>query len=136
MIPDSNSDISNFEEAETEEAPSYTYKIDREKERIMGNADGAEAVRQAVYKILQTERYEYPIYSRDYGIELKDLYGQPVSYVCPELERRICEALLWDDRIEKAENFSFDTSVKGVVRVSFTITTLFGKIDMEKEVKI
>lgn len=136
MSSDINPNADYFESAETEDIPSYTYKINGEEGRISGNTDGLEAVKQAVYKILQTERYECPIYSGSYGIELKDLYGQHFSYVCPELERRISEALLCDDRIEKAEDFSFDTSVKGEVRVSFTITTVFGKADIEKEVKI
>lgn len=35
--------------------------------------DGMEAVKQAVYKILQTERYKYVIYDWNYGVELEDL---------------------------------------------------------------
>ena len=47
------------------------------------------------------------MYSWDYGVELADLFGEPVSYVCPELERRITEALLQDGRIEGVDGFSF-----------------------------
>lgn len=136
MIPVLNNENGDFEALEIEEQPTLTYKMDRKRERVIGLTEELEAVRQAVYKILQTERYEYLIYSGDYGIELKDLYGQPVSYVCPELERRITEALLWDSRIEGVEDFSFDTSVKGVVKVSFTVTTVFGEINSEQEVRI
>ena len=39
--------------------------------------DKREALRQAVYLILNVERYAYPIYSRNYGSELVDLIGQP-----------------------------------------------------------
>ena len=136
MIPVLSNDNGELENLEIEEQPTLTYKMDKEAERIVGTAEELEAVRQAVYKILQTERYEYLIYSGDYGIELKDLYGQPVSYVCPELERRISEALLWDSRIQSVENFEFDTSVKGAVRVSFRVNTVFGGIDSEKEVRV
>ncbi len=136
MIPVLSNENGDFENLEIEKQPNLTYKMDRERERVIGTAEELEAVKQAVYKILQTERYEYPIYSGDYGIELKDLYGQPVSYVCPELERRISEALLWDSRIESVEDFDFDTSVKGVVTVSFKVNTVFGEIDSEKEVRI
>ena len=136
MIPVLSNDNGELENLEIEEQPTLTYKMDKEAERIVGTAEELEAVRQAVYKILQTERYEYLIYSGDYGIELKDLYGQPVSYVCPELERRISEALLWDSRIQSVENFEFDTSVKGAVRVSFRVNTVFGGIDLEKEVRV
>ena len=134
MIPFLNGENGEFGALNIEEAPSLTYKMDNEQKTIAGRAEGLESVKQAVYKILQTERYEYPVYSGDYGIELKDLYGPPVSYVCPELERRITEALLCDGRIEGVENFLFDTSKKGVVGVGFTVVTVFGEIQSEKEV--
>lgn len=136
MIPVLSEESQGFGVVEIKEAPTLTYKMDSKQEKITGRAEGLDAVKQAVYKILQTERYEYPVYSGDYGIELKDLYGQPVSYVCPELERRITEALLWDSRIESVDNFRFDTSKKGVVTVSFTVGTVFGEIGTEKEVII
>lgn len=116
--------------------PSHTYKLNMEKARSVDYTDGLEAVKQAVYKILLTERYDYVMYSGNYGIELKDLFGQPVSYVCPELERRITEALTWDDRIDSVSDFAFDLSKKGVVAVSFTVNSIFGSFDTEKEVKI
>ena len=74
------------------------------------------------------------MYSWNYGVELLDLYGEPVSYVCPELERRITEALTWDKRIKSVDNFEFDISEKGEIRVSFIVHTIFGNIDAEKVV--
>lgn len=119
-----------------EERPTYTYKMDPESGLIRGYVDGIEAMEQAVYKILSTERYRYLIYSWNYGIELEDLFGQPVSYACPELERRIREALIWDGRIEEVGDFKFDTSVKGIVHVYFTAHTILGDIKADKEVRI
>lgn len=119
-----------------EEQPTYTYEMNPESCLIRGYVDGIEAMVQAVYKILSTERYRYIIYSWNYGIELEDLFGQPVSYVCPELERRIREALLWDERIEEVNNFKFDTSKKGIVHVYFTVSTIFGSLEAEREVRI
>lgn len=127
-----------FESGDIEitEQPTLTHRMDREKEYIKGKTDEIEAMKQAVYKILMTERYGSIIYSGDYGIELKDLFGQPVSYVCPELERRITEALTWDKRIESVDNFEFDLTKKGVVSVRFNVQTVFGSFDTEKEVNI
>lgn len=119
-----------------EEEPSKTYRLDIHGNTIRGYTDEREAVKQAIYKILHTERYQYIIYSWNYGVELLDLYGEPVSYVCPELERRIREALLWDSRITDVGDFSFDTSRKGRVSASFTAHTLFGDVLAEKEVAI
>ena len=119
-----------------ETQPTHTYKMLLDRSLVRGYADGLEAMKQAVYKILFTERYGYIIYSGSYGIELRDLFGQPVSYVCPELERRITEALTWDDRIESVTDFEFDFPKKGVVHVAFTVHTVFGDIKAERQVGV
>lgn len=119
---------------EIKEQPSLTYKMQMEDNAVRGYADGLEAVKQAVYKILMTERYQYAMYSWNYGIELLDLFGEPVSYVQPELERRISEALLWDQRITAVDGFEFTFPQKGVVRASFTVHTIFGDVRAKREV--
>lgn len=119
---------------EVEEQPSMTYKVNMDDGYVRGHIDGLEAVKQAIYKILMTERYQYIIYSWNYGIELLDLYGEPVTYVCPELKRRIEEALICDDRILGVDNFEFDFPEKGVVHVTFIVHTTFGDVKGEREV--
>lgn len=116
--------------------PTHTYQLRREDETIPGRIDGLEAMEQAVYKALLTERFQYLIYSADYGIETLDLYGQPVSYVCPELERRITEALVCDERVSDVTDFVFETSKRGAVHVSFTVHTVFGEVRAQREVRI
>ena len=116
--------------------PGKNYRMLIESNRVLGTCDGKEAMKQVIYKILMTERYRYVIYSWNYGIELEDLFGMPVSFVCPELERRITEALVQDDRITEVKNFSFDTSRKGIVSTMFTAVTDVGEISAEKEVEI
>lgn len=119
---------------EIEEQPSLTYKMNMDDTVIRGYTDELEAVKQAVYKIIMTERYQYIMYSWNYGIELMDLYGEPITYVCPELKRRISEALLWDDRIQSVDSFEFDFPQKGIVHVTFTAHTFFGDVQAEREV--
>lgn len=116
-----------------EEQPSRTYKMHLNETIIIGHTDQQDAMVQVVFNILNTERYQYIIYSWNYGIELIDLYGQPVSYVIPELKRRITEALTWDERIISVDNFSFDTN-KGKITCNFTAHTIFGDIETEKVV--
>lgn len=130
MIPDNGAFLN--EDFEFGEQPSYTFRMD--KNTVRGNIDELEAVKQAIYKILLTERYQYLMYSGNYGIETLDLFGEPVSYVCPELERRISEALTWDERIESVSDFEFDLSARGVVHVSFVAHTVFGDVRAEREV--
>ncbi len=121
---------------EVEEPPSLTYRMQREDNAVRGYTDGREAMRQAIYKMIMTERYQYIMYSWNYGIELSDLYGEPVTYVCPELKRRITEALLWDDRIQSVDSFVFDFPQKGVIHVTFTAHTIFGDVQAEREVSV
>lgn len=134
MIPSVNGILTSDLEVET--LPSKNYMMHIERNFISGTCDKREAVKQAIYKILNTERYEYIIYSWNYGIQLYDLYGEPVTYVCPELERRIIDALLTDDRINSCENFEFDTSQKGVIVVTFKANTIYGDMEVERVVNI
>lgn len=114
---------------------SLTYKMDIDGERIVGNADDIEAIKQACYKVLNTERYRFVIYSWNYGVELADLFGKPMPYVIPEIPRRITEALVQDDRVISVENF--DISYKGgSVLAKFTVNTTAGSFEMEKEVAV
>lgn len=119
-----------------EEQPSLTYKMDLNGDSVRGFVDEQEAMKQAIFRILNTERYQYIIYPWYYGIETIDLYGEPVTYVCPELERRITEALLTDTRINSVTDFEFDLEVKGVVHAIFTVNTIYGEIKADKGVNI
>lgn len=132
MIPTTNT-VLNIE-LEIQEQPSKNYKMYFDEEVINGFRDEIEAMKQVIFKILNTERYQYIIYSWNYGIELEDLFGEPVSYVCPELERRITEALVQDDRIESVDSFSFDLSQKRKVHVTFIVHTVFGDVEAERTV--
>lgn len=134
MIPSASSYLnSNMETADRQ--PLKTYKMQIEDERVVSTTDGLAAMEQAIYKILNTERYRYVIYSWNYGIELDDLFGQPLPYVYPELKRRITEALLVDDRISKVDNFTFSHK-RGEVSTTFNVTTVEGVISATKAVKV
>lgn len=114
--------------------PSLTYSLNYPDDgQIKGYIDELEAMKQAIYKIINTERYKYIIYSWNYGIELADLFGKPLPYVYAEIQRRIEEALLADDRIFKVYDFEFSNS-RGDVLVKFKVDTIFGEIEAEKGV--
>lgn len=113
-----------------------TFKIDgRDYDRLNGNIDELESVRQAVYLILSTERYAHPIYSWDYGIELMDLIGKPMTYVISELPRRVEDALTQDNRITSVQNFEFDRKGKRL-HCSFEVVTDLGNLPTEVEVEV
>ena len=146
MIP-TNEDYDDFEEEaevdiEIETEPSYTYAMhfaeeEENDDKFVGMVDDTEAIKQAIIKILSTERYEHEIYSWDYGAELQDLIGQPIAYVMSEVKDRITEALTADDRIETVDDFEIEQIDRHTLHVSFTVTTAQqDEIEMDTEVNV
>lgn len=111
---------------------SRTYKLS--DTRIEGFVDGLEALKQAIYKMLATERYEYPVYSFGYGIAWKELVGGERSYVRAEMKRMIQEALLRDDRIREVDGFGF-SFVGDTCQCSFNVSSIYGDIEIRTEVQ-
>lgn len=131
--------INNFinNEVEIIKEPNFTYKLNIEKENIRKNIDNIEAIKQAIYKILMTERYVYTAYNWNYGIELNDLIGKDKSFVKAELPRRIKEALMLDDRIKDVENFSFEDIDKTTLCVTFSVQLYdFEDLEIKFNVKV
>lgn len=134
MIPKVEIDLQNDFDIAGEET-SKTYKLDNINNRMLNFTDGLEALKQAIYLILNTERYQHVIYSWNYGVELDDLIGKPISFVMSEIKRRITEALMQDDRITSVDAFSFEIAKKKI-HATFTVHTVYGDIDYGKEVAI
>ncbi|KGN00307.1 DUF2634 domain-containing protein [Clostridium botulinum] len=111
--------------------PTKTYKI--KDNRIVGFCDEIEALKQGIYLILNTERYEHLIYSDDYGSELKSLIGKDRDIAESEYKRRIKEALSQDDRINNVDNFIFKYDCDNVL-IEFIVFSIYGKFSMDKEV--
>ena len=121
---------------EIKRQPTKTYRMNLANKSIEGFCDNMDAMTQAVYKMLNTERFDHIIYSWNYGIEVKDLYSEPLDYVCLEIQDRITEALMQDDRITSVTDFDFEFPTKNTVLVKFTVHTIYGEIKEEREVSI
>lgn len=138
LLPDTATDESGaISVAMTPTQPNKTYKMMIDTDRIQGTiTDDLEAVKQAIYKIINTERYKFLIYSWNYGIELEDLFGKPIPYVLPEIPRRIKEALTQDDRIKDVLGFDLTYNRKGDILAKFTVVTIYGNLEIEKVVNV
>ncbi len=134
MTPNTDDILLNNIEEVTEQT-SKTFYLNIEKNTISNFCDGIEAMKQAIYCILNTERFEHLIYSWNYGIELKHLIGENTTFVIPELERVITEALLQDTRITEVNNFEFEIN-KNSITAKFKVITTVGEIESEKVVSI
>ncbi|CUO92008.1 phage-like element PBSX protein%2C XkdS [Clostridium baratii] len=126
----------NFVVSEIEDTvqSSKTYKIDSFNGRITRKIDELEAIKQAIFKILQTERFENVIYDDSYGVELVGLIGKPKEFVKSDIERIIKEALLVDERILGIENFNIVDETKDILKIEFKVNSIYGDIKLESEV--
>ena len=93
--------------------------------------EGNEAIKVWVYKALLTPRYNYSIYSWDYGSELMDLIGKAYtpSLTKEEAKRYIKEALLINPYILEVNviDTSFDN---GVLSADIKIVTIYGESEV------
>ena len=132
MIPKNQDDLKqNFTFATL---PSKTFKMNF-NDTIRGSVDDVEALKQAIFLILNTERYEWLIHTWNYGVEFCNLIGKDIDYCIPEIERVIREALLQDDRITAVQNFEFEVN-KNKVLTTFTVTTIYGDIEIKQGVDV
>lgn len=109
-----------------------TWKLDLENNRFLGKIDGIEAVKQAVYFILNTERFKYMIFTPQYGVELVDLIGKSRSHVDAIIQSRIVEALKADSRVRAITNFSSAWD-RTRLTLTFTVQSVYGEADIEWE---
>ncbi|MEW8955617.1 DUF2634 domain-containing protein [Clostridium sp.] len=112
--------------------PTKTYRI--KDGRVLGFTDGIEALKQSIELILSIERYEYLIYSWNYGSELKGVIGKDKDIAESEFRRRIKEALLQDDRIKNIDNLIFEYG-KDSVLARFTVFSIYGDFQEERRLR-
>lgn len=114
--------------------PSKTYKVDWDSGRILGFVDNQEAVKQAILKMLITERYKYLIYDNQYGSELSYIISQdlPENLIAIMVKSDITETLMLDSRITSIDNFQIEFSTQSNILVSFDVDTIFGSASFQK----
>ena len=119
---------------ELTEVPTRTYKV--VNGRVAGFIDGQDAMRQAIEKVLLTERFVFDIYSDSYGVEYTDLIGEHIDLAKAEVERLITEAIIVDDRVLSIENFKIVEETKTSLTVNFEVSTVFGTLFISEGVTI
>ncbi len=134
-INDEDEDSENDEDDEEEET-SRTYKLDLDAGRIMGFVDDIDAVEQAIRKAIATPRFDCLIYDDQYGSETAcaDMaVGATEEYRRSAIEGFIRDALSQDIRILEIGEFEIEF-VDDEAYVSFSVSTIFGEIKLDKEV--
>ena len=115
--------------------PSLTWNIDKQTNRIRGEADGLAAAHQAVEIILNCERFRWQIYRPYSGVQWDGLIGEDPGYVSAQLLRRVTEALMMDDRVTGVTDFS--PAVSGsTLTASMTVRTVYGDTRAQVQVEL
>jgi hypothetical protein len=120
-----------LEDIDEEDLPTNTFLA--YGEQIEGMDDSLEAMRQAVHIIPNTKRFNYQIYTENFGIELDDLIGEEPDYIESVFPDRIREAFSIDDRILSEQNYVF-TTVGDTMTITFDVVTVFGTFSEEVEI--
>lgn len=121
-------------QVEEQTLPSLTYRI--VNGRVRGLIDDQDAMRQAVEKILRTERFVWPIYDDQYGNDLLELIGKSMPYARSEVSRMITEALKADDRVDDVQIDRLEQVDADSLAVWVTVTTATGEVNVETEVTV
>lgn len=127
MIPQVSG--TTIDQVEVVQYPSYTYRVI--DNQIVGNIDGTDAIRQSIWHTWNTERYDYPIYSGNKGIELRKYKGKPFSYLESTIQKTLSDALLQDDRITSVSVTSVEKLGKDGAIVRFDVASDKGTFSME-----
>lgn len=122
-----------------EEEESYIpreYEIDFKTGQLTGKIlEGNAAIATWCWMALKTNRYQFYIYSWDYGSEFSELIGKNYSkaFLQTELERMVKDCVLENPYIEDIEEFSFEQDEEKLC-IKFTIITEFGEEELEVNV--
>lgn len=139
VVEDIVNEITEFEE------PTFTWKVNIDNEdgmigSIAGYTEKAEAIKQQIYLLLNTQYGKHKIYEDTlYGVEKDDLIGMPIPYVVPEIERRYKEAISLNiPEVISVGNFAFSIAEhrRDVLIVQFTVSTIFGTYTAQNGVAI
>ncbi len=130
MLPTSYDD-DLIQDYDIVEQATRTYRLNFGGRNSVGMLDGREAMKQAIYLILNTERYRYEMYSWDYGVELEELIGEQNSdTIQVNIKNTITDALMQDDRITGVSDFEFKRE-RERLSVIFNVATTEGDIQSE-----
>ncbi len=122
-----------IEEESNEEYIYKDFEIDWKTMRMTGKiVEGRDAVEQWAHIALRTSRYEWLIYSWDFGEEYTELIGYSYSqeYLDNEVERTITECLTENPYISGIEDLTV-TVEDSHLHIEFIMITDFGEVRMD-----
>lgn len=137
ILPESDNILNNINNNSNQNNTTKTFYIDRISNQVIGHCDNLEAIIQSFEFALGTERFKYPCFSGNYGIDLRNLIGNTDDYIISETLERIKDTFKQDNRIK---DINLDNQNPFVVEsdsiiMNINVETIFGKFDYSLEVQ-
>jgi Protein of unknown function (DUF2634). len=123
MIPETIVTVTLSEET----IDTKTYYINFDKNRLQGEIEGLESVKQSIICMLSTERYAYIIHTWQYGATIEKYIGKNYDYIVADIDREITETLMTDNRILKVSNFKFKQEDEKLI-ITLNVDTIYGNL--------
>ena len=92
---------------------------------------GNEGIKVWIYKAIKTNRYEFEIYTWDYGSEIESLLGKgfQIGFIKSETKRYIEEALIVNPYITQINKIDIDFNTD-VLTAYVDLETVYGRLNM------
>ena len=123
---------------EEQEIPTHTFAIDFTAGKVVSMVDGLEAMKQAVFLAMNTDRYRHVIFSWAYGNEISERIGNQPPLVQLQIQRDITNALMQDDRILQVSDFRWTQDPQPGGKSAFLVTcqvhTIYGLLEASRGV--
>jgi len=130
---DFDEEINDLDPDDEEDYIIRDFEIDWDTMTLTGAiVEGIDAIVQWVNNALRTKRYEWTIFSWDFGEEYTDLIGHSYSqeYLDNECKRLIRECLEEHPYIHGIENLKVVVE-DDHLHINFTLVTDLGEVDMD-----
>jgi hypothetical protein len=108
------------------------FKVYPDTEVMLGfTQTDIECLTQWIYNCLLTERYEYEIFTRNFGTSLSSLLGKGTerTLLIQQINDNIRDALVYDNRIDDVTDFDIDFDDKNnSASIKFNVHSIYGDI--------
>lgn len=110
-----------------QEYPTKTWYVNPVTRQISGMTDGYQAMQQAVEIMFSVERFDWQIYSPNFGMQWRGLIGKNPGYVALEIHRRALDAIKTDKRMTGISDFDYTVNGDSLT-ASFVVKTVYGDV--------
>lgn len=111
-----------------------TYRI-RQNGTVRGFCTGMDAVKQSIWKILNTWQGEHLIYGNSgYGVDWEGVRAALDSDRESEAQKILTTALTMDERVRRVEEITFSRQLDGIA-VSMRVTCVCGSFWVQEEME-